>query len=120
MLYVKVPVIRTEADYEEALKQLEPLFHADPDTEEGYEAQALVRAINDYEEAHFRIEPAEPVEVIKYIMAQRGLRQVDLAPHMGGKNRVSEVLSGKRSLTIDMIRNLSKAFLIPVEALIKL
>ncbi len=117
MATVTVQVIKTEADYQEALRRLRQLLNAPQDTPEGDEADVLTLMITAYEDKHVRIEPADPVEVIKFVMDQKDLRQADLAPYMGGKTRVSEVLNRKRELTKAMIINLSKAFDIPVEAL---
>ena len=75
--------------------------------------------VSRYEDKHYPIEVADPVDVIKLVMEQRGLRKIDMAAYMGGANRVSEVLSGKRALTLQMIANLHKGLNIPVEALIK-
>ncbi|HEX8532106.1 MAG TPA: helix-turn-helix domain-containing protein, partial [Cytophagales bacterium] len=78
----------------------------------------LTMLIKEYEDQQVHIKPADPVDVIKFVMEQQDLKQVDLAPLMGGKNRVSEVLSRKRALTLDMIRKLSQALHIPLEALV--
>ncbi len=117
MATVTVQVIKTEADYQEALRRLRQLLDAPQDTPEGDEADVLTLLITAYEDKHVHIKPADPVEVIKFVMDQKDLKQADLAPHMGGKTRVSEVLNRKRGLTKSMIINLSKAFDIPVEAL---
>jgi len=119
MTYVTVPVIKTQADYDEALKRLDELFDAQAGTPESDEADVLVTLINAYEEKNFKIEPADPVDVIKFVMEQKGLKQADLVEYMGGKNRVSEVLNRKRALTLDMIRSLSRALHIPLAALVK-
>ena len=119
MMYITVPVVKTPEDYQAALTRLEEIFHAQPGTPESDEADVLIMMINAYEDKNYPIEPADPIAVIKYVMEQKGLKQADLAGYMGGKNR-SEVLNGKRALTLDMIRNLSKGLHIPVEALIQI
>ena len=117
MTYVTVPVVNTQEGYDRALRRLDEIFDAPAGTPESDEADMLVTLINAYEQKAFKIEPAHPVDVIKFVMEQRGLKQNDLADAMGGKNRVSEVLNGKRSLSKEMIINLNRQFHIPVEAL---
>lgn len=118
MTVVTVRVINTHQDYEEALSRLDQIFFAEPGTPEGDEAKLLTMMITDYESQTVQIPDADPIEVIKFVMEQQGLRQMDLAPYMGGKNRVSEVLSGKRNLTLEMMVALSRALHIPFESLI--
>lgn len=75
--------------------------------------------IERYEDAHFRIDPPDPIEAIKFRMEQAGLSQKDLIPCIGSRSRVSEVLSGKRELTLTMIRALNAHLGIPAESLIR-
>ncbi len=118
MAEVTVNIIRTEADYEEALSRLDEIFDAEPGTPQGDEAHILTILIKEYENQLPQSEAADPVDVIKFVMEQQDLKQADLAPIMGGKNRVSEVLNRKRALTLEMIRNLNRTLHIPIEALI--
>jgi HTH-type transcriptional regulator/antitoxin HigA len=101
-------LIKTEEDYKAALKRLDALFEAPAGTKESDEADVLALLIDAYENEHYPIEAPDPIEAIKIRMEEMQLRQVDLVEEMGGKNRVSEVLSRKRKLSIEMIRNLSK------------
>ena len=78
----------------------------------------MISLVEAYEEKNHPIDPPDPVEAIKFRMDQIGLRKIDLAPVMGGKNRVSEVLARKKPLTLKMIKNLHKTFGIPFESLI--
>ena len=64
--------------------------------------------VDEYEKKHYPIEAPDPIEAIKIRMEEMQLKQVDLVDVIGGKSRVSEVLSRKRKLTIEMIRNLTK------------
>ncbi len=93
-----------------ALRRLDEIFDARVGTLESDEADVLVTLINAYKQKQFKIEPAHTVDVIKFVMEQRGLKQNDLAKAIGGKNRVSEVLNGKRSLSQEMIINLNRQF----------
>jgi len=110
--------IKTKKDYQAALKKIEKLFDAKPDTPDGDLLEVLVTLVEAYEQKYFRIVPPDPVEAIKFRMEQLGLKQSDLSDAMGGKNRVSEILNRKGELTADMMRKLHKQFNIPAESLL--
>jgi HTH-type transcriptional regulator / antitoxin HigA len=99
--------IKTEADYQMALKRLEVIFDAAIGTPDSDEADILGLMIDEYEKKHYPIEAPDPIEAIKIRMEEMQLKQIDLADAIGGKNRVSEVLNRKRKLTVKMIRNLT-------------
>ncbi len=99
--------IRTEADYQKAIKRLELIFDAKIGTPESDEADVLGLLIDEYEKKHYPIEAPDPIEAIKIRMEEMHLKQVDLIEEIGGKSRVSEILNRKRKLTVDMIRNLA-------------
>lgn len=99
--------IRTEADYQKAIKRLELIFDAKIGTPESDEADVLGLLIDEYEKKHYPIEAPDPIEAIKIRMEEMHLKQVDLIKEIGGKSRVSEILNRKRKLTVDMIRNLA-------------
>ena len=99
--------LKTNKDYENALKRMELLFDAPAGTPESDEADILALVIDDYERKHFPIEAPEPIEAIKIRMKEMQLKQSDLINEIGGKSRVSEILNRKRKLTVDMIRNLT-------------
>ena len=105
---MNIKLIKTEADYQNALKRLEEIFDARIGTPESDEADILGLLIDEYEKKHYNIEAPDPIEAIKIRMEEMKLKQVDLADIIGGKNRVSEVLNRKRKLTLEMIRNLTK------------
>ena len=77
-------------------------------TPEGDLKEVLILLIDDYENKHYPILPLSPLEAIKHQMGERGVSQQGVAPLFGGKNRVLEVLNGKRSLTLKMVREISK------------
>lgn len=116
---MNVKLIKTEADYENALARLEQIFDAEKGTVEGDELEILGYLIEKYEDESFPIDPADPVEAIKFRMEQRGMNQKDLAAIIGYTSRVSEILNRKRKLTLDMIRKLHVALNIPTEVLIR-
>lgn len=111
--------IKDEAAHRRALRRIEALMDTENlGTEQQYELDALVTLVEAYEEKNFAIEEASPIAVIEFMMDQNGLTRKDLEPMIGSRARVSEVLSGKRSLTLAMIRALSVALHIPSDLLI--
>ncbi|MCB1985556.1 MAG: transcriptional regulator, partial [Nitrosomonas sp.] len=115
----EIKPIKTEADYRSALKEIELLMSAEPNTPEGEKLDVLVTLIEAYEHKHFPLDLPDPVEAIKFEMEQKGLTVKDLEPMIGKSNRVYEVLNRKRSLTLTMIRKLHRELGIPAESLIK-
>ena len=103
---MKIKPIRTEADYEAALKAIEKLMDAEPDTSEGDDLDVLVTLTEAYEEKHHPIAGPDPIAAIQNRMDSMGLTRRDLEPLIGGRGRISEVLSRKRALSIEMIRQL--------------
>ena len=110
--------IKTERDYHKALKEIEGLWDAKPNSPKGDRLEVLVTLVEAYEQKHFKVEPPDPVEAIKFRMDQLGLKPSDLAKMLGGRNRVSEVLNKKRKLTVNMMRSLRKHLAIPAESLL--
>ena len=111
--------IRTKSDYEAALKAADQLVDADPGTAHGDRLEVLVTLIEAYESSHFQIpEPEDPAGVLEYILQTRSLSRKDLIPYLGSKERVSEVLNGKRSLSLAMIRRLHTGLGIPADLLL--
>jgi len=104
---MNIKLIKTEEDYQVALRRLEVVFDAKVGTPASDEADILGLMIDDYEKKHYPIESPDPIEAIKIRMEELHLRQIDLADELGGNNRVSEVLNRKRKLTVGMIRNLT-------------
>lgn len=102
----QIKPIRTEADYQAALSRADTIFQAQAGTPELDELEVLVTLIEAYEAKHYPIPEPDPIEYIKYKMAEQGLRQRDLAQWLGGENRVSEVLNRKRKLTAKMMKAL--------------
>jgi HTH-type transcriptional regulator / antitoxin HigA len=111
--------IKTEADYRATLQEIESLMTAEPGTPEGERLDVLVTLVEAWERKHFPLDLPDPVEAIKFEMDQRGLTVKDLEPMIGRANRVYEVLSHKRPLTLRMIWKLHKELGIPAESLIK-
>ena len=116
---MEIRPIKTKADYRAALKEIETLMPARPNTSAGERLDVLVTLIEAYEAKHYRLDLPDPVEAIKFRMEQSGLTPKDLVPMIGQINRVYEVLNRKRPLTLQMIRRLHGELGIPAESLIK-
>ena len=116
---MEITPIKTDADYQAALKEIESLMMATPDTPEGEKLDILVTLIEAYESKHYPLSLPDPVEAIKYEMERQGLTVKDLEPMIGKSNRVYEILNHKRSLTLKMIWKLHNGLGIPAESLIK-
>jgi HTH-type transcriptional regulator / antitoxin HigA len=116
---MRIKPLKTESDYKEALREIERIFDAAPGTREGDRLDVLTTLVEAYEEKHFHIPLPDPIEAILYYVESRGLTRRDLERYIGSRARVSEVLNRKRSLTMEMIRNLHKGLGIPAEVLIQ-
>lgn len=112
--------IKTKTAYRMALKEIESLMTARPNTAEGDRLDVLVTLVEAYERKHFPMDFPDPVEAIKFRMEQMGLKPKDLVPMIGGLNRVYEILNRKRPLTLRMVWRLHKELGIPAESLIRL
>jgi HTH-type transcriptional regulator/antitoxin HigA len=113
-----IKVLKSDEDYNQALKRLEEIFHAPVASREGDEAEILSILIEKYEDENYPIEAPNPVEAILFRMEQLEMTQKDLASILGYKSRVSEILNKKRKLNIQMIRNLHDKLNIPYDSLI--
>ena len=111
-------VIRTEAEHNAALARIDALMEADAETPEGEELDLWVTLVHAYEEKVCPIGKPNPIEAIKFRMEQAGLTQRDLIPYLGSPSKVSEVLSGKRPLSVTMMRRLHDGLGIPAESLL--
>lgn len=116
---MEIRPIKTEADYEATLKEIEGLMSAEAGSSEGDRLDVLVTLVEAYEREHYPIGFPDPVEAIKFRMEQQGLTVEDLVPVIGRKNRVYEILARKRPLTLRMIEGLHERFSIPAESLLK-
>jgi HTH-type transcriptional regulator/antitoxin HigA len=112
-------ILKNEAEYQSALNRLEEIFDSRPGTSRFKEAELLVMLIEKYEdETEEKFADPDPIEVIKFRMAQNNMKNKDLAEIVGSKSKASEVLNKKRRLTLSMIRRINKVLGIPVELLI--
>lgn len=118
---MKPKIIRTEEDYEETLARIDVLMDHDPvpESPEGEELALLCLLVDRYEAEEFPQDLPSPVEAIRFRMEQQGLKKKDLLPYIGSASKVSEVLAGKRPLSLNMIRQLVKGLGIPAEVLLQ-
>jgi HTH-type transcriptional regulator/antitoxin HigA len=116
---VEIRSIKSAADYEAALAEIERLFDAAPDTPEGEQLEIWATLVGAYEDKHAPIPPPDPIEAVLYHIESRGLTRRELEPYIGSRARVAEVLNRKRALTLEMIRRLHQGLGIPAEILIQ-
>lgn len=109
--------IETSRHLRAALDRLDELWSVRPGQPDWEERCALADAIEQFEERHFEPTPPSPIDAIRFRMEQGGLRDKDLIPYFGSASRVSEVLSGKRRLSKEMIRRLHVGLGIPLASL---
>lgn len=115
----KVTQILTGEDYDRALTRMNEIFQAEIGTPEGNERDALFDLIEEYENKHYPIDPPSVKGTIEFHMDQQGLTEDDLIPLIGSRQKVAEVLSGKRDITISMAQALHKRLGISAETLMQ-
>jgi len=115
---VTIRPIRNDKDYRAALARIDALIDARAGTRDAEELDVLATLVDAYESRRYPIAAPGPIDAVLFRMEQAGLTRRDLEPMLGSRARVSEVLSGKRSLTLAMIRKLHAGLGIPAESLI--
>ncbi len=116
---MNIKPIKTEADYQAALLNIEPYFDLEQMTEEQQDYfEIMLTLIEAYEAKHYPIDPPDPIEAIKFRMEQQGLEIKDLGEIIGKPNRVYEIFNKTRPLTLNMIRNINKKMGISADILI--
>lgn len=111
--------IHTEEDYQKALARVQEIFNAPLDTPEGDELEILSILIERFEDRNFPMLTSSPIDAIRWRMEQLNMKPIDLANIIGYKSRVSEIFSGKRKLSLSMIRKLNRHLHIPMEVLVQ-
>jgi HTH-type transcriptional regulator/antitoxin HigA len=111
--------IRSEADYEAALQEIERLWGAEDGSAEGDRLEILATLVESYEEKHFPMDLPDPIEAIKFRLEQQGEDNSALVGILGSRTRVYEVLRRDRALSLNMIRQLNRHLKIPAEILIQ-
>jgi HTH-type transcriptional regulator/antitoxin HigA len=118
---MEIRPIRTEADYDAAIAEIDRLWKAEPGTDDGDKLSILAILVEKYENERWPIDTSrlDPVDMLNYLVTDAGHTQAELAELLGSRSRASEVLSRKRALTVDMIHKISTAWKVPAELLIK-
>lgn len=116
---MKPKIIKTEEEHKAALRHVETLMDADPDSQAESDLELWVLLIDQYEEEQFPIEAPDPIEAIKFRMDQMGLTQKDLIKFIPAKSKVSEVMNRRRGLSLSMIRAFHSGLGIPANVLVK-
>jgi len=111
--------VKTDQNYDSALSRIEDLWGSEAGTLEGDELEILLTLVTAYENENHPVPPPSPIEAIRFVMDQKGLKQADLIPFIGSRPRVSEILNGRRNLTLKMIRSLNSKLGIPAKILIQ-
>ncbi len=114
-----VKPIKSNADYERALSEIESLWGAPVGSPRGDKLDVLATLVEAYEAKHFPIDTTDPVSAIEFRMEQQGLTRKDLEDIIGNRGRIAEILNGKRELSLAMIRRLNRALNIPADILIR-
>ena len=114
-----VKPIRTEDDYQAAVREIERLWGSKAATPEGDRLDVLATLVDAYESQHVPMDPPDPIDAIKFRMEQQGLTRRDLQALLGSRASVTEILNRKRSLSIRMIRRLHESLGISAEVLIR-
>jgi antitoxin component HigA of HigAB toxin-antitoxin module/mRNA-degrading endonuclease HigB of HigAB toxin-antitoxin module len=116
---MRIHPVRTERDYDAATTRITELMGSEPGSAAGDELDVLATLVELYEGRHFfPISTPDPMTILKFQMEQQGLTRRDLEPMIGSRARVSEVLNGKRALTLPMIRRIHAGLGIPVDLLV--
>jgi HTH-type transcriptional regulator/antitoxin HigA len=116
---MEIKPIKTEDDYEAALKSIEQLWDASYGSSEGDTLDVLVTLVEAYEEEHHPIPPTDPIDAILHYMESQGISEHDLEPYIGSCSCVSKVLNRERTLSLGMIRKLHKGLGIPADILVQ-
>ena len=113
--------IKNESQYEQSLSRIYSLMQMEiiPDSSQSDELEILSIIVKDYENIHFPIPKPNPLDAIKFRLDQMGMNENDLSKILGYRSRKSEILSGKRKLSLAMIRKLNEKLQIPAEVLIQ-
>lgn len=118
---MEIHPIRTEADYDAAVAEIERLWGAEPGTDDGDKLDILATLVEKYENEHWPIDTArvDPTDMLDYLINEGGHTQAELAELLGSRSRASEVLNRRRALTVEMIFRISDAWKVPAELLVR-
>ncbi len=115
---MEIRPIKTEQDYNTSIRRIEALWGAKKDSPQGDELDLLVTLVESYEMKHYPMAPPDPIDAIKFRMEQMDMTKADLVQYIGSQSRVSEILNGRRKLTLGMIKSLYKGLRISADILL--
>lgn len=115
---MQIHPVRTEQEYRLARRRIEVLMDAAHGSADGDELDVLATLVDAYEARHYPMDAPDPLSAIEFRMDQQGMTRRDLEPLIGSRARVWEIMTGRRSLTLPMIRRLRDALGIPADLLI--
>lgn len=118
---MEIHPIRTEADYDAAVAEIERLWGAEPGTDDGDKVDILATLVEKYEGEHWPIDTSrvDPIDMLNYLINEGGHTQAELAELLGSRSRASEILNKRRALTVEMIFRICEAWKVPAELLVK-
>ncbi|MBI5264781.1 MAG: helix-turn-helix domain-containing protein [Bradyrhizobium sp.] len=118
---MEIRPIRTQADYEAAIAEIDRLWGAEPGTDDGDKLDILATLVEKYENEHWPIDTSrvDPIDMLSYLIDEGGHTQAELAELLGSRSRASEILNRKRALTVEMIFKICEAWRVPAELLIR-
>jgi HTH-type transcriptional regulator/antitoxin HigA len=118
---MEIRLIRTQADYDAAIVEIERLWDAEPGTDDGDKLDILATLVEKYENAHRPIDTSrvDPIDMLNYLIDEGGHTQAELAELLGSRSRASEILNRRRALTVEMIHEISTKWKVPAELLVK-
>lgn len=118
---MEIHPIRTEADYDAAVAEIERLWGAEPGTDDGDKLDILATLVEKYENEHWPLDTArvDPIDMLNYLIDEGGHTQAELAELLGSRSRASEILNRRRALTVEMIFRISEAWKVSAELLIR-
>lgn len=118
---MEIRPVRTEADYDAAVAEIERLWGAEPGTDDGDKLDILATLVEKYETVHWPIYTSrlDPIDMLNYLIDESGHTQAELAELLGSRSRASEILNRRRALTVEMIFRISEAWKVPAELLVK-
>jgi HTH-type transcriptional regulator / antitoxin HigA len=117
---MEISPIRNEKDHAAALREIERLWGAAPDTDDGDKLDILVTLVEKYEDRRWsNADDSDPIDLLHYAIEELGHSQAELAELLGSRSRASELLNRRRPLTVEMIYKISEAWKIPADLLVR-
>ena len=115
---MNIKPIKSEADYQEALRRIDTLIDCPDDSEQADELDVLSILVENYETEHYPIAPPDPIDAIRFRMEQTGMSKKEIATYLGGEQTAEAVLNRREPLTLEMIKKLYQQLHIPAESLL--